>query len=133
MASGHSVMGPASVTLSRPTATCSPRVLCGSGVESWSMALSVVVPTLNGREELVGCLDALAEQVPDAEIIVVNGPSADGTTGMVRDRSDVEVLAAWDDRPVAIRDGPVVGTSFHPELTEDPRLHDLAFFDSVES
>jgi len=46
---------------------------------------------------------------------------------------DVEVLAAWDDRPVAVRDGPVVGTSFHPELTEDPRIHDLAFFDSVES
>jgi len=34
---------------------------------------------------------------------------------------------------VAIRDGPVVGTSFHPELTDDPRIHDLAFFDSVES
>jgi 5'-phosphate synthase pdxT subunit len=46
---------------------------------------------------------------------------------------DVEVLAAWDDRPVAVRDGPVVGTSFHPELTEDPRIHDLAFFDSVKS
>ena len=46
---------------------------------------------------------------------------------------DVEVLATWDDRPVAVRDGPVVGTSFHPELTEDPRIHDLAFFDSVES
>jgi 5'-phosphate synthase pdxT subunit len=46
---------------------------------------------------------------------------------------DVEVLASWDDRPVAVRDGPVVGTSFHPELTEDPRVHDLAFFDSVES
>ncbi|MFC6756439.1 MULTISPECIES: pyridoxal 5'-phosphate synthase glutaminase subunit PdxT [Haloarcula] len=47
--------------------------------------------------------------------------------------SDVEVLASWDDRPVAVRDGPVVGTSFHPELTEDPRIHDLAFFDSVQS
>jgi len=47
--------------------------------------------------------------------------------------SDVEVLASWDDRPVAIRDGPVVGTSFHPELTDDPRIHDLAFFDSVQS
>jgi len=47
--------------------------------------------------------------------------------------TDVEVLAAWDDRPVAIRDGPVVGTSFHPELTDDPRIHDLAFFDSVRS
>ncbi|MGB9930788.1 pyridoxal 5'-phosphate synthase glutaminase subunit PdxT [Haloarcula amylolytica] len=46
---------------------------------------------------------------------------------------DAEVLATWDDRPVAVRDGPVVGTSFHPELTEDPRIHDLAFFDSVES
>jgi 5'-phosphate synthase pdxT subunit len=47
--------------------------------------------------------------------------------------SSVEVLASWDDRPVAIRDGPVVGTSFHPELTDDPRIHDLAFFDSVQT
>ena len=41
---------------------------------------------------------------------------------------DAEVLASWDGRPVAVRDGPVVGTSFHPELTDDPRIHDLAFF-----
>ncbi|MFB6165777.1 MAG: pyridoxal 5'-phosphate synthase glutaminase subunit PdxT [Haloarculaceae archaeon] len=41
----------------------------------------------------------------------------------------VEVLATWDDRPVAVRDGPVVGTAFHPELTDDPRIHDLAFFE----
>ncbi|MFB6126262.1 MAG: pyridoxal 5'-phosphate synthase glutaminase subunit PdxT [Halolamina sp.] len=44
---------------------------------------------------------------------------------------DAEVLASWDGSPVAIRDGPVVGTSFHPELTEDPRVHDLAFFEEV--
>jgi len=43
----------------------------------------------------------------------------------------VEVLASWDGRPVAVRQGPVVATSFHPELTDDPRLHDLAFFESV--
>ena len=42
---------------------------------------------------------------------------------------DVEVLAEWDDRPVAVRQGPVVGTAFHPELTGDPRIHDLAFFE----
>ncbi|GAB7089779.1 pyridoxal 5'-phosphate synthase glutaminase subunit PdxT [Halorubrum luteum] len=42
--------------------------------------------------------------------------------------SDVEVLARIDDRPVLVRDGPVVATSFHPELTDDPRIHDLAFF-----
>jgi len=66
------------------------------------MELSVVVPTLNGREELSGCLDALAEQAPDAETIVVNGPSADGTTGMVRDRSDVDVLVEIADRSVTV-------------------------------
>jgi 5'-phosphate synthase pdxT subunit len=46
---------------------------------------------------------------------------------------DVEVLAEWDGRPVAIRDGPVIGTSFHPELTPDSRIHDLAFFRTVEA
>jgi 5'-phosphate synthase pdxT subunit len=40
----------------------------------------------------------------------------------------VDVLAEWDGRPVAVRDGPVIGTSFHPELTDDDRIHELAFF-----
>jgi len=41
----------------------------------------------------------------------------------------VDVLATVNDRPVAVRDGPVLGTSFHPELTADPRIHGLAFFE----
>jgi len=45
---------------------------------------------------------------------------------------DVEVLAEWDGRPVAVRDGPVVGTAFHPELTGDSRVHDLAFFERTQ-
>jgi 5'-phosphate synthase pdxT subunit len=43
----------------------------------------------------------------------------------------VDVLAEWDGTPVAVRQGPVVGTSFHPELTPDSRLHDLAFFEGA--
>ncbi len=43
--------------------------------------------------------------------------------------TDVDVLASWDGNPVAVRDGPVVGTAFHPELTGDARIHDLAFAD----
>ena len=43
----------------------------------------------------------------------------------------VEVLARWEGDPVAIRDGPVVGTAFHPELTADSRVHDLAFFEEL--
>jgi hypothetical protein len=64
------------------------------------MSLSVVVPTLNARDELADCLDALAEHAPDAEVIVANGPSADGTTGMVQERTDVDVLVEIADRSV---------------------------------
>jgi len=66
------------------------------------MDLSVVVPTLNGRDRLGACLDALGAHAPDAEVIVANGPSADGTTGMVRDRDDVDVLVEISDRTVNV-------------------------------
>ncbi|WP_254839666.1 pyridoxal 5'-phosphate synthase glutaminase subunit PdxT [Natronomonas marina] len=42
----------------------------------------------------------------------------------------VEVLAEFDGRPVAVRQDNVVGTAFHPELTDDSRIHGLAFFES---
>ena len=35
----------------------------------------------------------------------------------------VEVLAALDGHGVFVREGKVLGTSFHPELTGDDRLH----------
>jgi len=35
----------------------------------------------------------------------------------------VEVLAALDGHGVFVREGKVLGTSFHPELTVDDRLH----------
>lgn len=66
------------------------------------MELSVVVPTLNGRDRLAGALDSLAAEAPDAEVVVVNGPSADGTTGMVRERDDVDVLVEVADRGVNV-------------------------------
>lgn len=42
----------------------------------------------------------------------------------------VEVLATFDGHPVAVRDGPVLGTAFHPELIDDARIHGLAFFET---
>ncbi|MEF2679304.1 MAG: hypothetical protein U0M82_15020 [Bilophila wadsworthia] len=35
----------------------------------------------------------------------------------------VEVLARVNGFPVAVRQGNVLATSFHPELTDDLRLH----------
>ncbi len=37
----------------------------------------------------------------------------------------VEVLARVDGHPVAVRQGLLLATSFHPELTGDPRVHAL--------
>ncbi|HEX3609625.1 MAG TPA: pyridoxal 5'-phosphate synthase glutaminase subunit PdxT [Solirubrobacterales bacterium] len=42
-----------------------------------------------------------------------------------RQGPDVEVLASYEGHPVAIREGGVLACAFHPELTDDPRLHAL--------
>ena len=40
------------------------------------------------------------------------------------DDSDVEVLAVVDNHIVAVRYGNQLGLSFHPEMTEDARIHE---------
>jgi 5'-phosphate synthase pdxT subunit len=39
----------------------------------------------------------------------------------------VEILATWHGEPVLVRERNVVGASFHPELTTDTSIHELAF------
>lgn len=43
----------------------------------------------------------------------------------------VEVLAAVDDHPVLAREGRFLVAAFHPELTDDTRIHEL-FLDQVQ-
>jgi pyridoxal 5'-phosphate synthase pdxT subunit len=43
----------------------------------------------------------------------------------VRVTGDVEVLAEHEGEPVLVRDGRVLVASFHPELTDDTRVHEL--------
>lgn len=43
----------------------------------------------------------------------------------------VEVLAELDGEPVLLREGRFLVASFHPELTDDPRVHEL-FLDMVQ-
>jgi 5'-phosphate synthase pdxT subunit len=49
----------------------------------------------------------------------------------VRVTGDVEVLAEHEGEPVLVRDGRILVASFHPELTEDTRVHEL-FLDAVK-
>ena len=42
-----------------------------------------------------------------------------------RSGKGVEVLASFDGRPVLVRQGRMLGSSFHPEMTGDNRVHSL--------
>jgi 5'-phosphate synthase pdxT subunit len=42
-----------------------------------------------------------------------------------RHGGDVDVLASYDGHPVVVRQGPLLACAFHPELTDDSRLHAL--------
>lgn len=99
------------------------------------MDLSVVVPTLNARERLAGALDDLDAHVPDAEVVVVNGPSADGTSGMVREHDAPDVLLELSERNlnasrnagIAVASGDVVAF-----IGQDSRVRE-DWFDAVQT
>jgi 5'-phosphate synthase pdxT subunit len=42
-----------------------------------------------------------------------------------RHGAGVEVLASWEGHPVVVREATVLATAFHPELTDDARVHAL--------
>jgi 5'-phosphate synthase pdxT subunit len=45
--------------------------------------------------------------------------------------TEVEVLASYEDHPVLVREGNLWASTFHPEMTDDHRLHEL-FVNAVE-
>jgi 5'-phosphate synthase pdxT subunit len=91
---------------------------------------------LEGRPEGLGLLDitvdrnAYGRQVDsfeaDLEIqgigpfhaVFIRAPK------VIRWGPDVEVLAEYDDSPVLLRQDHILGSSFHPELTDDTRIHE---------
>jgi len=97
------------------------------------MDLSIVVPTLNGRDQLERCLDTLSERASPTELIVVNGPSADGTTGMVKARSDVDALVEISDRNVNVARNAGIGAARSDAIAfvSYDRTIDADWFDAV--
>jgi 5'-phosphate synthase pdxT subunit len=81
--------------------------------------------------------NAYGRQVASFEADLRLGDEAEPLRGVfiraprVRDVGrDVEVLAELDDEPVLLREGRFIVASFHPELTDDTRVHEL-FLDAV--
>lgn len=55
--------------------------------------------------------------IPNFNGVFIRAPSI--TTAS----NDIEVLAKFNEKIVAIKKGNIIGTSFHPELTEDLAIH----------
>ena len=71
-------------------------------------------------------------QVKSFEGAVTLGAAAEPMAGVfirapriTRVGDDVEVIALLGDEPVAVRSGSIMAATFHPELTDDDRLHEV--------
>jgi pyridoxal 5'-phosphate synthase pdxT subunit len=118
----------------KPTfGTCAGAILLASEIE-------------NPKQTGLGALDvrirrnAYGRQIDSSirEGKLLNGESAGSSIEMVFIRApkiervgpDVEVIATEGSDPVAVRQGSVMAATFHPELSEDTRLHQ-AFLDLI--
>lgn len=107
--------------------TCAGAILLAKQVER------APVPTL-GLLDVVAVRNAYGTQV-DSFATEVDAGAAPGFAGLrcvfirapqLRPTSPaVEVLARVDGRPVLVREGNLLAATFHPELTDDPRVHAL--------
>jgi pyridoxal 5'-phosphate synthase pdxT subunit len=70
-------------------------------------------------------LDVYGIEGPAVHAVFIRAPVVE------RAGAGVDVLATVDDKPVVCRQGPHLATSFHPELVEDHRIHQL-FLSIVE-
>lgn len=69
------------------------------------------------RESFEADVSMESINIPNFNGVFIRAPSVSDVG------SDVEVLSKFNGRIVAIKKGNVVGTAFHPELTDDTSLH----------
>jgi 5'-phosphate synthase pdxT subunit len=105
--------------------TCAGAILLAKRVERSP------VPTL-GLLDVIAVRNAYGTQVDSFAAPVDAAPALAGLrcvfirAPQLRPTSPaVEVLARVDGRPVLVREGHVFAATFHPELTDDPRVHEL--------
>jgi 5'-phosphate synthase pdxT subunit len=111
---GHPVLG-----------TCAGAILLAREVESHpvrTLGLIDVIAVRNAYGTQVDSFAAEAQVEPPLEglrCVFIRAPR------LRRPGPDVEVLARVDGWPVCVRQGRVLATTFHPELTDDLRIHRL--------
>jgi 5'-phosphate synthase pdxT subunit len=105
--------------------TCAGAILLAREVENHpvrTLGLLDVVAVRNAYGTQVDSFAAEAEAAPalrGLRCVFIRAPR------LRRPGPAVEVLARVDGWPVFVRQGPVLATTFHPELTDDLRVHRL--------
>jgi pyridoxal 5'-phosphate synthase pdxT subunit len=111
------------------------------GMPVWGTCMGMIIMASdveNGRtQDTLGLLDitvrrnAFGTQVHSFEDSVRVQGLAEPVTGVFirapivsRLGEGVETLAEYEGQVVAVQQGKLVGTSFHPELTDDTRMHE---------
>jgi len=119
-----------------------------AGMPFWGTCMGMIVAAhdvAGMRQPTLGLLDvtvrrnAFGRQVDSAEVpLAIPALGAEPFPAVFirapwieRTGPGVETLAERDGHGVMVRQGSVLGTSFHPELTADSRIHRL-FLDKVE-
>ena len=94
--------------------------------EHWDVADLVVDRNAFGRQvrSFEADVDLAEDEIPLRGVFIRAPRIRDAGT-------EVEVLGALDGEPVLVRDGQLLLASFHPELTDDLRVHEL-FLQLVE-
>ena len=99
--------------------SCAGMILCGRehlGLADYSTRRNAFGRQLQSFEQDVA-VEGLGDEPLRAVFIRAPWVEEHGPT--------VEVLAEVEGHPVAVRDGNVLAVAFHPELTDDSRLHAL--------
>ena len=104
--------------------TCAGAVLLAREVENHpvrSLGLIDVVAVRNAYGTQVDSFAAIGEDpapgLEDLRCVFIRAPQ------LRKPGEDVEVLLRVDGWPVLVRQGNVLASTFHPELTPDPRVH----------
>ena len=116
-----------------------------SGLPVLGICAGMILLSKNSKDRVVGStkqplLDALDVEIErnsfgrqkdsfEAEISLDNMdiPSFQGVfiraPAVLNTGSDVETLAKFDEKIIAVKQGNIIATSFHPELTKDVSIH----------
>lgn len=105
--------------------TCAGLILLAKGVEKWNKPGLAVLDVTVRRNAYGTQIDSfrapIATTIPgiaEIEGVFIRAPK------IVKVGANVEVLALHDGNPVLVREGNILGATFHPELVPGARIHE---------